>query len=247
MAASDPKQSFIRGLRIRMADSKDIPWKRISIEAAAIVASILLAFAIDAWWEESQNQKDIRLSLARLSDNLKTTLLDLQTDVETLEQSWAAAQILINSEQSERVQGSVEMALAELFKTRTPTAESAEYRSLTSTGMLRDISNPVIVTAVTSVYEMLPYLQHLSGTSSREVQGLRAMIATGLVYQDLGDFDPQPPAFTLNEEGQEFWVRADIRAKIIRVAQNKSLQASYYRLVISRIEEAIESIEIELH
>jgi len=29
-----------------------IPWKRISVEAAAIVASILLAFAIDAWWDE---------------------------------------------------------------------------------------------------------------------------------------------------------------------------------------------------
>ena len=217
------------------------------MKIAAIVASILLAFAIDAWWEESQNQQDIRLSLARLSDNLKTTLLDLQTDVETLEQSWVAAQVFINSEQSERSRDSAETALAELFKTRTPTAESAEYRSLTSTGMLRDISNPEIVTAVTSAYEMLPYLQHLSGTSSREVQDLRAMIATGLAYQHLGDFDPQPPAFTLNEEGQKLLARADIRGKIIRVAQNKSLQASYYRLVISRIEEAIEAIEIELN
>jgi len=217
------------------------------MKIAAIVASILLAFAIDAWWEESQNQQDIRLSLARLSDNLKTTLLDLQTDVETLEQSWVAAQLFINSEQSERSRDSAETALAELFKTRTPTAESAEYRSLTSTGMLRDISNPEIVTAVTSAYEMLPYLQHLSGTSSREVQDLRAMIATGLAYQHLGDFDPQPPTFTLNEEGQKLLARADIRGKIIRVAQNKSLQASYYRLVISRIEEAIEAIEIELN
>ena len=217
------------------------------MKIAAIVASILLAFAIDAWWEESQNQQDIRLSVARLSDNLKTTLLDLQTDVETLEQSWVAAQLFINSEQSERSRDSAETALAELFKTRTPTAESAEYRSLTSTGMLRDISNPEIVTAVTSAYEMLPYLQHLSGTSSREAQDLRAMIATGLAYQHLGDFDPQPPAFTLNEEGQKLLARADIRGKIIRVAQNKSLQASYYRLVISRIEEAIEAIEIELN
>jgi len=32
--------------------SQDIPWKRLSVEAAAIVVSILLAFAIDAWWEE---------------------------------------------------------------------------------------------------------------------------------------------------------------------------------------------------
>ena len=33
-------------------NTQNIPWKRISVEAAAIVASILLAFAIDAWWDE---------------------------------------------------------------------------------------------------------------------------------------------------------------------------------------------------
>ena len=32
--------------------SQDIPWKRLSVEGVAIVASILLAFAIDAWWGE---------------------------------------------------------------------------------------------------------------------------------------------------------------------------------------------------
>jgi hypothetical protein len=35
-----------------MTDTQNIQWKRIGIEAAAIVASILLAFAIDAWWED---------------------------------------------------------------------------------------------------------------------------------------------------------------------------------------------------
>lgn len=35
-----------------MTDSKEIPWKRLTAEGAAIVVSILLAFAIDAWWGE---------------------------------------------------------------------------------------------------------------------------------------------------------------------------------------------------
>jgi hypothetical protein len=35
-----------------MKDSQDIPWKRIIVEATAIVGSILLAFAIDAWWQD---------------------------------------------------------------------------------------------------------------------------------------------------------------------------------------------------
>jgi hypothetical protein len=35
-----------------LAKSEDIPWKRLTAEAIAIVASILLAFWIDAWWEQ---------------------------------------------------------------------------------------------------------------------------------------------------------------------------------------------------
>ena len=45
-----------------MNDDRKIPWKRISVEAVAIVASILLAFAIDASWEDRQantNRRDL--------------------------------------------------------------------------------------------------------------------------------------------------------------------------------------------
>jgi hypothetical protein len=34
-----------------IAEIRTVPWKHIAVEAAAIVASILLAFAIDAWWD----------------------------------------------------------------------------------------------------------------------------------------------------------------------------------------------------
>ncbi len=40
----------------QMPNSHDIPWKRIAVEGVAIVASILLAFAIDAWWDERQER-----------------------------------------------------------------------------------------------------------------------------------------------------------------------------------------------
>jgi hypothetical protein len=39
-----------------MNKSQEIPWKRIAVEATAIVASILLAFAIDAWWDDRQER-----------------------------------------------------------------------------------------------------------------------------------------------------------------------------------------------
>jgi hypothetical protein len=41
-----------------MTKAERIPWKRLSVEAMAIVASILLAFAIDAWWEDLARSSD---------------------------------------------------------------------------------------------------------------------------------------------------------------------------------------------
>lgn len=49
-----------------MANNQKIAWKRISVEAAAIVVSILFAFAIDAWWADRQRlieERSVLLSL----------------------------------------------------------------------------------------------------------------------------------------------------------------------------------------
>jgi len=53
-----------------MNETQKIPWKRISVEAAAIVASILLAFAIQAWWEEQQEKRDEETYLTSLRREL---------------------------------------------------------------------------------------------------------------------------------------------------------------------------------
>jgi hypothetical protein len=45
---------------------QDVPWKRLSVEAAAIVGSILLAFAIDAGWDERLDRQMERDDLERL-------------------------------------------------------------------------------------------------------------------------------------------------------------------------------------
>ncbi len=37
-----------------MAGKESVAWKRAGVETTAIVMSILLAFAIDAWWENPQ-------------------------------------------------------------------------------------------------------------------------------------------------------------------------------------------------
>ena len=65
-----------------MNNTKQIPLKRIAAESAAIVGSILLAFAIDAWWSQSVEQSR---SLAQL-DTIRTEFLEVESQLTNLEQ-----------------------------------------------------------------------------------------------------------------------------------------------------------------
>ena len=49
-----------------MSDMREIPWKRLLVEGAAIVASILLAFAIDAWWQDHSDQIRLKEYLSQV-------------------------------------------------------------------------------------------------------------------------------------------------------------------------------------
>jgi len=62
-----------------MAETQEIPWPRITVEAAAIVASILLAFSIDAWWEDSKEQN------AEV-DQVLRVLAELEINADIIEQ-----------------------------------------------------------------------------------------------------------------------------------------------------------------
>ena len=56
-----------------MTETQNIPWKRTAVEAVAIVASILLAFAIDAGWREYVEGQRAREVLIALLDDFETS------------------------------------------------------------------------------------------------------------------------------------------------------------------------------
>jgi len=55
-----------------MPHNQNIPWLRLAAESTAIVLSILVAFAIDAWWEERQERQDERRYLLSLRQELSS-------------------------------------------------------------------------------------------------------------------------------------------------------------------------------
>jgi hypothetical protein len=67
-----------------MANPQDIQWKRITVEATAIVVSILLAFAIDAFWDDRQDRKTEIDLIARVAKELNANAEIIERKLETL-------------------------------------------------------------------------------------------------------------------------------------------------------------------
>ena len=64
-----------------MTNTQKLPWKRLLAEATAIVLSILLAFAIDAWWEDRGDRQAEQLLLQRL----KADFTEIRTAIQVVE------------------------------------------------------------------------------------------------------------------------------------------------------------------
>ena len=65
-----------------MTEIHSIPWKRLSAEVVAIVGSILLAFAIDAWWQDVQDARRQERLVAALLLDFETTKSRLESNIE---------------------------------------------------------------------------------------------------------------------------------------------------------------------
>ena len=67
-----------------MNETQKIQWKRISVEAAAIVISILLAFSIDAWWTDRQDRTREAQLIKALTSEFEGNLVRFNYDIDVL-------------------------------------------------------------------------------------------------------------------------------------------------------------------
>ncbi len=127
-----------------MTMAREVPWNQLAVEAVAIVASILLAFAIDAWWEERvlrieeqqilQGLREEFLSVhAVLSEHLSDHLKDLQI----LEDFLRAA----GNASAENAGPIVDAVLVELLSPNTSDLGSGALNALLSSGRIEILAN----------------------------------------------------------------------------------------------------------
>jgi len=139
-----------------MTANEKIPWKRLSVEAAAIVGSILLAFAIDAWWAEKLERIAEREELSRLSDEFASNYERLDrwvSDGGSVYRQREAA-LSVSETLDAALKGGSETVLlpdlqiAEIIQTPTFEAETSVFDSLVRSGRIEIIENREIVKAI---------------------------------------------------------------------------------------------------
>lgn len=119
-------------------ESNKIPWVRIAAEGTAIIASILLAFAIDAWWEGEQADRKTRQVLEAVRLEMVSNLENLRDSIAHHEEIVEAIRTAQHQESTAGVQN-IAVIDVEVFEPRTGALDT-----LIATGMLGDIDDPAL-------------------------------------------------------------------------------------------------------
>jgi hypothetical protein len=136
----------------------EIPWRRVFVEGAVIVVSILLAFTIDAWWAQRQNHALEIHYLGRLSADFAEGATQLNAQLERLGNATPAARELADALDGP-VQGIADDTLVDLFAIAARTGfieanldHSATYRELQTTGRLALIQDRDLLEGLAGYY-----------------------------------------------------------------------------------------------
>lgn len=122
-----------------MNSRADIPWSRIFAEGTAVVASILLAFAIDAWWHERQERVEEQRVLADLEEEFLAIRRVLSQHAAETRESLEALETFLHEFEtgpSAEAGAIVEATLLEMLNPQTSDVGNGTLEALLSSGRL---------------------------------------------------------------------------------------------------------------
>ena len=154
-AAAEPKADIIP-LELQMKDPQEIPWKRIVVEATAIVASILLAFAIDAWWQDRTERKIEDQYLHALREDILSSLELLDDDEASQQQQVEYLESLLLTNANTPYSDELRLWIDDgLFNVGTYQPQISALHDLESSGQTQIIQNQDLRRVLASVRQKL--------------------------------------------------------------------------------------------
>lgn len=153
-----------------MNNDRTIPWQRIAVEGIAIVASILFAFAIDAWWNDRQQQASEQVVLQTLLDDLRVKQVLLADMSRFSEAIIDSAESLLNAASNTELtlsEDKIDQLIGDTWWTSNPALwDSAALSQLAAGGNLSQISNVELVQELAALQVAIGRVKdHYSGDS----------------------------------------------------------------------------------
>ena len=140
-------------------------WPRVLIESLAVVASILLAFAIDAWWDRLGERREERESLLVVAADLEASVDQLaayRDAVDRIAEASVGAYRALSSAVPTSARDSVSDLLVTSTLRRTMSLPRTGYTDLVSTGGLRLIRDRDLRNEIIRFYELVERLEQVA-------------------------------------------------------------------------------------
>ncbi len=136
--------------------TRQVPWLRVFVEGVVIVGSILLAFGIDAAWEERQEREEERALIQEIRTTLSEDLEGVTQEADTMIWVNEGLQSLIQSLEAGAELDSVDpdhqRAFLALHRFVVVTVRYGPFETLKARGFDL-VSNPALRVRLTSLYE----------------------------------------------------------------------------------------------
>jgi hypothetical protein len=175
-----------------------IPWTRVVAEGVVIVLSILLAFGIDAWWDERQERRQEAEYLSAIMDEMTRNLEAIPGNRSIWERSYGdllRAQALLRDGLHDDSASAFVMSLNRGLIYGMPAVSTAVFDDLTNSGGMAVIQDLEARRVVVSLYARVE--TEMARFARTEEQALANLVnrhtPPGLIHQ-VG------PTFTFDEE-----------------------------------------------
>jgi hypothetical protein len=227
-----------------MAKFRIIPWMTITVEAVAIVLSILMAFAIDAWWAEKKENDVEQVALLALRNDFMASreqLAGVLFSLESARTDFAHFQSVTSAELVEIDPGTIRKFLTALAKNHTFDPVTATLDALVNDGRLGLISDTQLLTQLSNWRRSLDNIEDISSElRSESIRVRRAMERHGGPFvrwkRSMNNFE------VLSRADGETMANLRQDADFMGAARSHQYALSAYLYQLHRLAETVDSI-----
>ncbi len=144
-----------------MEKHREIPWPRILAEGVAIVVSILLAFAIEAWWQEHHERIVEQEYLVAVLSDIDAVIAEVDRSIAgNVRYNESGRQRLAAMRDGAQLSDSLaESTLSEMRNSYRVRANLDSYTDLLSSGGVTTLRDPTVRTALAKLRAQMDFEQ----------------------------------------------------------------------------------------